>query len=150
MIVLDTNVVSEPLLPQPDPRVAAWLDSQPIDTLYLTTITLAELRQGVAILPEGRRKRTLDDRLERETIPLFTGRVLTFDEAASRAYAQVIVDARGAGRPIDAMDALIAAICVAHRYTLATRNVADFAGAGISLVNPWDVDVRRRGPSSRS
>ena len=138
MIVLDTNVVSEPLRPQPDPRVADWLDGQPIDTLYVTTITLAELRQGVALLPEGHRRQTLDHRLERETIPLFTGRVLTFDEPASLAYAQIVVDTRRARRPIDAMDALIAAICSAHRYTLATRNVADFAGAGIDLVNPWD------------
>ncbi|MCL2422926.1 MAG: type II toxin-antitoxin system VapC family toxin [Micrococcales bacterium] len=137
MIVLDTNVVSEPLKAQPDPQVASWLDDQQIDTLYLTTITLAELRQGVAILPEGRRKQTLGDRLERETIALFAGRVLPFDEAASCAYAQVVLNARKAGRPIDAMDGLVAAICATHGHTLATRNVADFLGAGIDLINPW-------------
>ncbi len=137
MIVLDTNVISEPLRPVPDARVVAWLDDQHVETLYLTTITLAELRYGVAALPDGRRKQALSERLEGETIPLFTGRVLPFDDEASIAYARLQAAARANGRALGVMDGLIAAICSVHGHALATRNVDDFAAAGIDLVNPW-------------
>lgn len=138
MIVLDTNVVSEPLRPEPDPRVVAWLDAQHVETLYLTAVTLAELRYGVAALPAGRRRDALGTQLESTTLPLFAGRILPLDDAASAAYALVQSEARAAVRPLGAMDGLIAAICRASGHTLATRNVADFAGAGISLINPWE------------
>ena len=138
MIVLDTNVVSEPLRARPDDRVVAWLDGQHIETLYLTSVTLAELRYGVAALPDGRRKRLLDERLERETIALFAGRVLDFDGAASRTYATLQAAARAKGRALSVIDGFIAAICQVRGFALATRDVRDFAVTGIELINPWD------------
>jgi predicted nucleic acid-binding protein len=117
--------------------VVAWLDAQHIDTLFLTTITVAELRYGIAALPNGRRKRGLAERFEDQVLPLFTGRVLPFDEPSSATYAQLQAKARTAGRPLPAMDALIAAICLANRHTLATRNMTDFERTGLTLINPW-------------
>lgn len=137
MIVLDTNVVSEPLRPQPDERVVTWLDAQDVQTLHLTTITLAELRYGVAALPDGRRRSLLGRRLEEETLPLFDGRILPFDDAASAAYASMQAEARTSGRSLGVMDGLIAAICRARGLALATRDVGDFAHAGIELIDPW-------------
>lgn len=137
MIVLDTNVISEPLRPEPDPQVVAWLDKQHVETLCLTAITLAELRYGIAALPEGRRKRVLSDRLETETLPLFAGRILPFDDAASRTYARLQSSARTVGTPMSAMDGLIAAICATHRCALATRNTADFRSTGLTVIDPW-------------
>lgn len=137
MIVLDTNVVSEPLRTAPSERVVAWLDAQHIDTLYLTTVTLAEVRFGIAALPDGRRKRTLAHRFEAETVPLFAGRILTFDETASRAYARLQAEARADGSSMPVMDALIAATCAAQGHALATRNTADFAASGLEVINPW-------------
>lgn len=137
MIVLDTDVVSEPLRPEPDSTVVAWLDAQHVETLYLTTITLAELRYGVEALPDGRRRATLRKRLEAETLPLFAGRILSFDDEASAAYARLQAAARSRGRPLGPMDGMIAAICLARGHALATRNVGDFAGSGIDLINPW-------------
>lgn len=138
MIVLDTNVLSEPLRPTPAPQVTAWLDRQHLPTLYLTTITVAELRYGIAALPNGRRKRALSERFEDEVLPLFAGRVLPFDEPATAAYAQLQAKARTEGRPLPATDALIAAICVANRHALATRNVTDFEFTNLELINPWN------------
>lgn len=137
MIVLNTNVVSEPLRRRPDPRVVEWLDAQHVETLYLTTITLAELRYGVAALPDGRRTDTLADSLERETIPLFTGRVLGFDDAASREYARLQATARAAGKALGVLDGMIAAICAAHGHALATRDVGGFRATGLTLFDPW-------------
>ncbi|MCG2804642.1 MAG: type II toxin-antitoxin system VapC family toxin [Propionicimonas sp.] len=117
--------------------MTAWLDRQHLSTLYLTTITVAELRYGIAALPNGRRKRGLSERFEDEVLPLFAGRVLPFDEPATAAYAQLQAKARAAGRPLPAMDALIAAICVANRHALATRNVTDFEFTNLELINPW-------------
>ncbi len=137
MIVLDTNVLSEPLKQQPDPRVVAWLDAQHVETLYVTTVTLAELRYGVAALPEGRRRQVLASRLEDELVPLFGDRVLSVDAAASASYARIQASARSTGRPLPPLDGMIAAICEAQGHALATRNVSDFAAAGIRIIDPW-------------
>lgn len=137
MIVLDTNVLSEPLRPAPDPRVVAWLDAQHVETLWLTTVTTAELRYGVAVLPAGSRKRLLEERIETEIFELFGGRILAFDEPASLCYAQLQAAARRAGRPHPIADAMIAAMAKSRGFALATRNTKDFEGAGIDLVNPW-------------
>lgn len=138
MIVLDTNVVSEALRVMPNRGVVSWLDEQHVETLFLTSLTLAELRYGVAALPEGRRKHGLDERLEGEMLPLFAGRVLDFDDAASRPYARLQAAARASGKPLGAFDALIAAVCVVRGFALATRNVRDFRSTGVALINPWD------------
>jgi len=138
VIVLDTHVVSEPLRPAPDAQVVAWLDAQHVETLYLTAVTLAELRYGVAVLPDGRRKRAIDERLERELIPLFDGRVLAFDDAAGRSYALLQATARATGRAMSVMDGLIAACCAANDFVLATRNVSHFAATSLDLIDPWE------------
>lgn len=138
MIVLDTNVVSEPLRSAPDPAVVAWLDSQVIETLYLTTITLAELRFGVACLPPGRRRDRLQHRIEDEIIAAFRGRILSFDEPASAAYAELRARARARGEAIAATDGYIAGIAAAHGFAVATRDRAPFEAAGIVVIDPFD------------
>lgn len=137
MIILDTNVVSEPLRPAPDAAVLAWLDAQASATLCLTSITLAELMAGVAALPAGRRRNRLAQALTDEVMPLFEGRVLAFDARAAHACARVQAGAHAAGNPIGFADAAIAAIAVAHGFALATRNGRDFKGTGVELIDPW-------------
>jgi predicted nucleic acid-binding protein len=137
VIILDTNVVSEPLRPEPDPAVLAWLDAQASATLYLTSITLAELLAGVAALSAGKRRQKLALALSDRVLPLFEGRVLAFDGPAAHAFAQVQAGATAAGNPISFADAAIAAVATAHGFALATRNVRDFKGTGLALINPW-------------
>lgn len=137
MIILDTNVVSEPLKPAPDAAVLAWLDAQACATLYLTSITLAELLAGVAALPAGRRRNKLARALGDEVLPLFEGRVLAFDARAAHAFAQMHAGARAAGNPISFADGAIAAIAAAQGFALATRNGNDFKGTGVDLIDPW-------------
>ncbi|MBZ9997624.1 type II toxin-antitoxin system VapC family toxin [Mesorhizobium sp. BH1-1-4] len=138
MILIDTNVISEPWKPAPDPRVIAWLDAQALETLYLSTVTLAELRFGIAAMPVGRRRTILHDRLERDALPLFADRILPLDFDASQAYAKLMVRARAAGKAIGNADGYIAATAAAHGFTVATRDTSPFAAAGLSTVNPWD------------
>ncbi len=137
MIVLDTNVVSEPLRARPDAAVVQWLDAQDPRTLYLTAINVAELLAGVELLPAGRRKRTLKATLDERVFPLFAGRVLPFDEKAAFAFASLNAKAVASGNRVGFSDAGIAAIAQANGFLLATRNVKDFRGTGIGLVNPW-------------
>jgi len=139
MILLDTNVVSEPLRPCPESRVVAWIDEQPLETLFLTAITVAELRTGIALLPSGKRKAVLHEHLERRILPMFTGRVLPFDLSCTQAYADLIANTRMVGVPIAAADGFIAAIALANRFTVATRDTNPFATAGVSVINPWNV-----------
>jgi len=137
VIILDTNVISEPLKPSPDPAVIRWLDRQSPATLYLTTISQAELLAGVSALPAGRRRTELRKVIDKELSFLFEDRVLPFGERSAEAYAQVVPAANAAGNPIDFADAAIGAIAIEHNYILATRNVADFKGTSIKLLNPW-------------
>ena len=137
MILLDTNVVSEPLRRAPEPRVARWLDAQALETLHLSAITVAELRFGVRSLPAGRRRDRLDEDLEQRILPMFAGRVLAFDLAASQDYAELMARARSAGRAISVSDGYIAAIAAANAMTVATRDTAPFEAAGLGTVNPW-------------
>jgi predicted nucleic acid-binding protein len=138
MIVLDTNVVSEPLRLAAEPAVLAWLDRQNIETLFLTTISLAELRYGVAALPNGRRKEVLSGALEGRIIALFGPRIFNFDMAAATADAIIRARAKTAGKAIGASDGYIAAIAAAHGYAVATRDVGPFEAAGLSVINPWE------------
>ena len=137
MILLDTNVVSEAMRPGPNPAVLAWLDEQAAETLYLTSITLAELLFGIGTVPAGRRKdalaQTLDGLLE-----LFGDRVLAFDTDAARRYAEVAVAARAAGKGFSTADGYIAAIAAAHGFSVATRDVDPFRAAGVEVINPWE------------
>ncbi len=137
MIVLDTNVISEPLRPAGDPAVLAWLDRQNIETLFLTTISLAELRYGVAVLPDGRRKEGLRTALEARIFALFGSRMLPFDATAAEAYAVIRTRAKLAGKVIAAADGYIAATAAAHGFSVATRDTGPFVAAGLAVINPW-------------
>jgi len=137
MILLDTNVVSEPLRPAPEARVIEWLDAQALETLYLSAMTVAELRAGVALLPAGKRRAALHENLEKNVLPLFLGRVLPFDLACTQAYAELLIKVRKAGSGIETADACIAAVAVANGLAVATRDTAPFEGAGLSVINPW-------------
>jgi len=137
MILVLTNIISEPLRSNPDPVVIEWIDAQPLETLYLSAVTVAELRFGVASLPTGKRRNRLHESMEGRILPLFTGRVLAFDLPASRAYAETMSRARAAGRAIGTADGYIAATAAANRMAVATRDAAAFAAAGIPVINPW-------------
>lgn len=139
MILLDTNVVSEPLRASGDAGVLSWIDAQMIETLYLSTISLAELRYGVAALPKGKRRDTLHHSLEQHILPLFNGRILSFDAAASEAYATLRSCAKAQGKAIASADGYIAATAVAHGLMVATRDVAPFEAAGLTVINPWSM-----------
>lgn len=138
MILLDTNVISEPWKPVPEPRVLAWIDGQAIETLFLSAVTVAELRFGIGAMPAGRRRSVLHGRLEQEILPLFEGRVLSFDLAASLAYAELMVRARSEGRAIGKADGYIAAIAASRGYVVASRDVSPFEAAGVRVLNPWE------------
>lgn len=138
MVILDTNVISELLRAQPEPRVEAWVGAQGAADLYLTTISEAELRYGVAILPAGRRRAALTAAVDAIVREDFQARVLPFDGRAAVAYARIAASRRAAGRPISHFDAQIAAIAQAKHATLATRNSTDFEGCGIEFFNPWE------------
>ena len=137
MIVLDTNVVSEPLSKRPSQRAMDWLDNQVSETLYISTITYAELRYGVEKLPEGKRKKELAERIER-VLDLFKDRTLSFDIQSSEHLARIAGRSAKAGRTATAPDAYIAAIAVSRGFTVATRNVKHFDHTGVALINPWD------------
>ena len=137
MILLDTNVVSEPLRPTPDLRVIAWIDAQPLETLFLSAITVAELRAGVALLPAGKRRAALQDSLETRVLPLFVGRVLAFDLGCTQAYAELMAKSRAAGLAIASADGYIAAIAAANGLAVATRDTGPFEAAEVKVFNPW-------------
>lgn len=138
MILLDTNVVSEPLRPEPNVRVIDWLDAQPLETLYLSAMTVAELRAGVALMPAGQRRDKLNGYLEKSVLPPFAGRVLAFDLACTNSYAYVLATARRSGSGIGTADGLIAAVAVANGLIVATRNTSPFEAAGLIVINPWE------------
>jgi len=138
MILLDTNVVSEPLKLNGDVSVLNWLDAKIIETLYLSTISLAELRFGVAALAPGKRRDTLHTSLEQRILPLFVGRILSFDTAASEAYAELSARARAQGKAIAPADGYIAATAATHGLIVATRDVGPFEATGLKVLNPWN------------
>ena len=137
MILLDTNVVSEPLRLAPDARVIAWIDAQALETLFLSAITLAELRAGVALLPAGKRRAGLHESLETRVLPLFAGRVLPFDLGCTQAYAEMMARARASGLAIASADGYIAAIAAANGLAVATRDTGPFVAVGAAVINPW-------------
>jgi toxin FitB len=138
MIVLDTNILSDSLRSRPEPKVAAWLNRQDATQLFTTAVCLGEMLYGVSLLPRGRRQAELRTRVEDLLTAGFRGRILDYDTLAARSYASLTARRQLAGRRMPTADAQIAAICQVHGAQLATRNVADFADAGIALVNPWD------------
>ncbi|SMC30958.1 type II toxin-antitoxin system VapC family toxin [Polynucleobacter kasalickyi] len=137
MILLDTNIISEALKTARDQSVLAWLDAQMIETLYLSTISLAEIRFGIAVLPDGKRRDTLHSTFEQRVLPLFSERILPFNEAASQFYAILRSRARASGLAIATADGYIAAIAAANNFAVATRDTSPFAAAGLKVINPW-------------
>lgn len=138
MILLDTNVISEPLRPSPEIRVIDWIDAQPLETLYLSAITVAELRAGIALMPAGKRRTALHEHIERRVLPIFAGRVLPFDMACTNAYAELITKVREAGSGIQTADACIAAVALANGFAVATRDTSPFLAAGLDVIDPWE------------
>ncbi len=138
MIVLDTNVVAEPMKKSGDPAVRAWLDRQAAETLYLTATSLSELLVGIEILPDGKRKKGLGAALAELLDKLFGERILPFDKHAATTYASLVSIARNRGRVISVADAQIAAIAAVHGFTLATRDTGPFKAVGVPIVNPWE------------
>lgn len=136
MIVLDTNVISEAMKPEPHPAVRAWLNHQAAETLYLSSVTLAELLFGIGALPAGKRKDMLAQALD-GLMGLFRDRVLPFDIDAASHYAKLAVRAKDAGRGFPTPDGYIAAIAASRGFIVASRDTAPFEAANIAVINPW-------------
>jgi predicted nucleic acid-binding protein len=136
MIVLDTNVISETMKPEPNPAVQSWLNKQAAETLYLSSVSLAELLFGIGTLPEGRRKKLLSEMLY-GVLDLFAGRILPFDAEAAGCYAELAVKAKTDGRGFPTLDGYIAAIAVSRGFIVATRDTGPFEAVGMKAVNPW-------------
>lgn len=137
MIILDTNIVSELLKPGPNSQVIDWISSQDGASVFFTTISEAELRYGLALLPAGKRRTALSSAIDGILEEDFRGRILPFDRAAARAYAVIAAKRKTAGRPISQFDCQIAAIARANDAVVATRNTRDYEGCGIGVVDPW-------------
>lgn len=136
MILLDTNVVSEAMKPEPEPTVLNWLDEQAAETLHLSSVTIAELSFGVGALPAGKRKDKLLAALE-GVLDLFEGRILAFDTSAARCYGELAVKARSAGKGFPTPDGYIAAIAASHGFAVASRDTSPFIAAGLVVIDPW-------------
>ena len=136
MILLDTNVVSEAMKPAPDEAVRAWLDEQAAETLFLSSVTIAELMFGIGALPEGKRKERLTEALD-GVMELFADRVLPFDVDAARRYADLAVKARTAGKGFPTPDGYIAAIAAAKGFAVATHDNSAFEAANVTVIDPW-------------
>lgn len=139
---MDTNVLSEPMRAKGDPAVADWLDRQRPDTLFLTTVTLAELLLGLELLPLGLRRSRLEARIGTVIDTFGDRQMLTFDTGAARAFAVLVARARAAGHTIGVADAQIAAIAAAHGFAVATRDLAPFVAAGVPVIDPWQPGTR--------
>jgi predicted nucleic acid-binding protein len=136
MILLDTNVISEAMKPEPASAVLAWLDAQAAETLYLSSVTIAELMFGIGALPKGRRRDKLSAALD-GVLELFADRILPFDIRAARRYADLAVSARAAGKGFPTPDGYIAAIAAAHNFVVVSRDTSAFEAAGLTVINPW-------------
>ena len=136
MIILDTNVVSEAMKPEPNPVVRAWLNDQAAETLYLSSVTLAELLFGIAALPSGKRKDMLALTLE-GLMGLFKDRVLPFDVEAARHYADLAIVAKVSGRGFPTPDGYIAVIAASRGFIVASRDTAPYEAARVTVINPW-------------
>jgi len=137
MILLDTNVVSELMRAHPDPNVLLWVGKQSADQLYLTALTVAEIRRGLALLPDGRRKTKLEGAFQQFLNQGFKDRILPFTSATSLVYAPIYRARIQSGLGVGELDLLIAAIAKEYQASLATRNTTDFDACGIKLINPW-------------
>lgn len=137
MIVLDTNIISEAMKPEPNTAVRAWLNEQAAETLFLSSVTLAELLFGIAALPSGKRKNMLTRTLE-GLLVLFTDRILPFDTDAAQCYARLAVTAKKEGKGFPMPDGYIAAVAVSRGFIVASRDISPYEAAGVKVINPWD------------
>ena len=137
MIILDTNVLSELMKPQPEPKVIDWLREQPSSSLFTTSITQAEVHLGICLLPEGKRRTAIQEAAGEMFREDFAGRILAFGNQEALLYAELAARRRGLGKPISQSDAQIAAIARSTGARLATRNGADFEECGLEILNPW-------------
>ena len=135
--LLDTNVISEAVKPRPDPRVVEWLAAVDEDRVFLSVISLAEIRRGIELMAVGQRRDRLETWLTEDLPTRFEGRILSIDHGAADAWGVFMARARRAGVALSTMDGLFAASATVHALTLVTRNVRDFEALGISLFNPW-------------
>lgn len=138
MILLDTNIVSELMRLQPEPNVLNWLSEQPVEQLCLAALTVAEIRRGLALLPEGARRKNLEAAFDRFLEQGFAGRVLPFSASTAEVYAPIYAKRVQAGLGIGELDLLLAAIATEQGARIATRNTSDFEQTGVKLVNPWE------------
>jgi len=143
MIILDTNVLSALMQQTPDPQVVAWLDDQPAESIWLSSITLFEARYGLALLASGQRKNILKERFEELLQKDLQNRVLLFDANAATQAAELAAQRKARGRPVDMRDTFIAGIALARRATLATRNMRHFDDLSVPVVNPWAEKYKR-------
>ena len=137
MIVLDTNVLSALMRTTPDAVVVEWLDRQPSDSIWVTSITVSEARFGLALLPRGRRRSGLESAFDRVLTEDLSSRVLNLDEMAAATAGQLAAERQRAGRVVELRDTLIAGIAQARRATIATRNTRHFEGLDVPVVDPW-------------
>lgn len=138
MILLDTNVISESMRQRPSPTVTAWLDAHRKEELWTTSVVVAELLAGIESMPLGHRQKSLRETVEKLIVGVFRGQILPFNLPAARQYGQILAARKKLGQPIREMDAQIAAIARVHGAILATRDVNDFAGCSVAVLNPWD------------
>jgi predicted nucleic acid-binding protein len=141
MIILDTNVVSALMRASGEPRVIDWLDRQPIESIWVTSVTVFETHLGIALLPKGKRRNALEAAFAQLLEVDLESRILDFDQSAATSAAALAAERQRGGRPVDFRDTQIAGIALARRATLATRNTRHFADANIALINPWDLDT---------
>ncbi len=137
MILLDANVISEPWKQAPENAVLTWLDAQAIETLFISAISVAELRFGIASMPSGKRQTILHDRFEGEVLPIFDGRILPFNKGTSLLYADLMASGRTSGKAIGKADGYIAATAAENHLAVATRDTSPFEAAGLRVINPW-------------
>lgn len=137
MIILDTNIISEIMRPQPEVLVVQWLDQQETSHLYLTSITLAEIRYGLGIMQDGKHKQRLSNQFEAYVDKTFEGRILDFTSESATQYANIMSHRKKAGLPMSIADGQIAAIANEHHFSIATRNTKDFEECGLQIINPF-------------
>lgn len=139
MIILDTNVISELMRVTPEPKVIDWLERQQASNLAITAIAIAEIQRGILRLPEGKKKIALQEGFRQFIASAFSGRVIPFDEGAALEYGVIAASREKAGFNTDAVDLMIVAIAKYHNASVATRNIKDFKGCDVAIINPWDM-----------
>lgn len=138
MIILDTNVLSELMRASPEAKVLKWIEGQKATNLVITSIGVAEIQRGILRLPKGKKRNTLHENFKEFVESAFAGRILSFDERAAYLYGEIASDREKAGFNTDAIDLMLAAIAKNYNASIATRNIKDFKGCGVKLINPWD------------